>query len=276
MHFSDSEVGLYIRLLGVQWTTGGLPDDDKELSRYGRGKTPLARVKAKFLKCEIDGLLRNPRLEKERQKQVEWREKSSNGGRKSAEARAKGGSKGGSDLVATVAQPKGNTPVSGLLFPSPNTNLAPGGAGATSKPKKRERNPLLDALAGCDGSDPMQVTESAWGATAKALKEIREVSPNVTPDEIARRAKNYRAILKDAILTPSALAKNWAKCDWAPGQQARRIEPEIAEPTGWYEWLNGQHAESIYSKGGTQETRRWQDFTRDMKQWITSEMRKAS
>jgi hypothetical protein len=72
MHFSDAEAGLYIRLLCVQWSTGGLPEDDAELSSYGKGGTQIARVKSKFQKCE-DGLLRNERLEFEREKQESYR-----------------------------------------------------------------------------------------------------------------------------------------------------------------------------------------------------------
>ena len=79
--------------------------------------------------------------------------------------------------------------------------------------KPRERNVLLDALARATGSDPLQVPASAWGGIAKALAEIRAVCPGLTPDEIARRAGNYRTHMRDALLTPSALCKNWALCD---------------------------------------------------------------
>jgi uncharacterized protein YdaU (DUF1376 family) len=72
MHFSDAETGLYMRLLCVQWNVGSLPDDDAELATYGKGGTPVARVKAKFVKG-ADGRLRNERMEKERKKQEDYR-----------------------------------------------------------------------------------------------------------------------------------------------------------------------------------------------------------
>jgi hypothetical protein len=93
--------------------------------------------------------------------------------------------------------------------------------------KPRERNPLLDALVALDGSDPTQATPPAWGQTAKALKDIRTVCPNVTSDEIQRRAVNYRAQMPDAIISSSALAKHWAKCDRASNQSLSRPEPAV-------------------------------------------------
>ena len=95
--FTDAEIGLYIRLLCAQWSEGSLPDDDVELSSYGKGKTPLARVKSKFQKCD-DGRLRNARMEIVRADQDRFRqsrqEAGAAGGNKRAErfeaAKAKG------------------------------------------------------------------------------------------------------------------------------------------------------------------------------------------
>ena len=76
----------------------------------------------------------------------------------------------------------------------------------------RERNPLMDAIAlHAEGSDPAQVTKTRWGAIGKALAEIKEVSPDVTPEEIVARAKQYRKKY-DWNLTATALASHWASC----------------------------------------------------------------
>jgi uncharacterized protein YdaU (DUF1376 family) len=88
-NLTDAEVGLYLRLLLVQWNIGSLPNDDEELLCYGRPDkqpTRLDRVKAKFSPGE-DGQLRNQRLERERQKQAEFREKRSMAGRLGAQKR---------------------------------------------------------------------------------------------------------------------------------------------------------------------------------------------
>jgi hypothetical protein len=74
----------------------------------------------------------------------------------------------------------------------------------------RKRDPLFDALASVDGSDPKELTESAATACGVALAQIRKATPSVTPDEIAARAKNYTAKMPQAALTPSALSRHWA------------------------------------------------------------------
>jgi hypothetical protein len=78
----------------------------------------------------------------------------------------------------------------------------------------KARKVLIDALAACGGADPLQVVASAWSGIGKALADIKGVCPQVTPEEIARRSANYRTHMSaDTILTPHALAKNWALCE---------------------------------------------------------------
>lgn len=87
---TDAEVGLYIRLLCAEWGNGGFSDDDEELSSYGRAMppTPLRRVKLKFVKGP-DGILRNPRMEKIRKKQDDFRTERSQSGSKGSSSRWK-------------------------------------------------------------------------------------------------------------------------------------------------------------------------------------------
>ncbi len=77
--------------------------------------------------------------------------------------------------------------------------------------KPRERNPMMDALAVCDGG-PQGLTSTAWGRIAKAMKEIREASPDVDPSEITRRRANYFTHYPDAYCTSTALAAHWGLC----------------------------------------------------------------
>lgn len=89
MNMSDAEVGLYIRLLCVQWTNGSIPNDDEEIRAYskrGSVEPSLNRVKSKF-EAGPDGMLRNQRMEAERMKQMAYRDRQSQFGRRSAEAR---------------------------------------------------------------------------------------------------------------------------------------------------------------------------------------------
>ena len=74
MHLSAEEVGAYMLLLCHQWDKGALPATDRELLRIARTKMKVLEVvKGKFALCE-DGLLRNARLEYEREKQAAFRE----------------------------------------------------------------------------------------------------------------------------------------------------------------------------------------------------------
>jgi len=74
MFLTAEEVGAYILLLCHQWDKGYLPATDSELLRIARTKMKvLTVVKQKFVLCE-DGMLRNARLEAERDKQIAFRE----------------------------------------------------------------------------------------------------------------------------------------------------------------------------------------------------------
>ena len=114
-------------------------------------------------------------------------------------------------------------------------SIAPNGAADGDKlikpPKQpRERDPLLVALVRIDGSDPAQVTSGGWGATVTALKAIREVCPGLTVEEIDRRVRHYRQHYPNATLTPSALAKHWAKCDHPPQAPQPANQPSREYP----------------------------------------------
>lgn len=50
-----------------------------------------------------------------------------------------------------------------------------------------------------------------WGEAAKALKVIREVCPDVTPDQITAAGAAHRAEWPKASCSPSSLAKHWSK-----------------------------------------------------------------
>ncbi len=77
-----------------------------------------------------------------------------------------------------------------------------------------------------------------------ALAEIRGATPDVSADEIGRRARHYREHFRDAALTPMALASHWGACEFAPGcgpktgGTVRPVEPKTpvdieTEPAGW-------------------------------------------
>jgi hypothetical protein len=85
-------------------------------------------------------------------------------------------------------------------------------AAKRSGSKPRKPNPLFDALAqACGMTGTLNSIEG--GRVGVALKAIRESMPDVTPEEIRRRAGNYSAVMPPkSTLTPTALAANWARC----------------------------------------------------------------
>lgn len=232
------EEGAYIRLLCYCWQSGAIPSDPEKIARLiGKGaSTTLATTLATMFQPHASdpALLVNDRLDQERAKQQQWREKSASGGRKSAETRKK--SKGGS----TTVQP----PLEGCLENGTNQNptlqssvfrlqssIAPAEADAVKKPGKatkqqREPNPLFDELARLECSDPSQLTKSARRSIGVALSQIKEVCPNLTADEIRRRAANYSIAMPGAIKTAMGLAKHWARLDRGASEPVRCVTLE--------------------------------------------------
>lgn len=111
------EEGHYIRLLCYCWLEGSLPNDDVQLAKLlklngGSCLVPTV-VKGRFTVVPNDpSKLVHKRLEKERQKQDEWAEKSRIGGLKSGQIRKNKGvnrSNGGSQMVEPPYEPKGNS-----------------------------------------------------------------------------------------------------------------------------------------------------------------------
>ena len=101
---------------------------------------------------------------------------------------------------------------------------------AAKKRKGRERNELLDALAVVGGGALESVTGPMWGEAAKALKTIREVCPDVTAAMIVAAAKEHLATWPKASVSPSSLAKHWAK--FGPQKKEGGVGAANGEP-GW-------------------------------------------
>lgn len=110
---TPEQEGGYIRLLCYDWSGDGIVDNDAALAALSRlGEGWLNGGSEIIRKCFIPhptktGFLTNPRLQKEREKQQEWKEKSREGGLKSAASRRSKRGKGGS----TKRQPKPKRPV---------------------------------------------------------------------------------------------------------------------------------------------------------------------
>jgi uncharacterized protein YdaU (DUF1376 family) len=230
-NFTDAEIGLYVRLLCQQWSKGYIIDSDEELLSYGRGKTSLTRIRAKFTKCP-DGHLRNERMEVERRKQSDYRAKQSANGRIGASRKwdtVK--TDGGAIAVPSVRHSDAIvTPLANGMAknssPSPSPSPSPNNRILAKPSAPRVQDEVFNALCRVEGSDP--ATIGAQGSRiGKCLKQIRLSSPDVTPEEIQRRAANYAKHFKTASISADALAKWWSRCDNAvlPGLIEESLPP---------------------------------------------------
>lgn len=95
------------------------------------------------------------------------------------------------------------------------------------------RDVLFDAIVNACGGDLASLTPSYSAQVAKAKKEICAASPDVTPDEILRRAARYRGAYREAACTPLALTKHWPEFG-LPGKKGTAID-YYKEPEGWRE-----------------------------------------
>ncbi len=225
---TQPEVGAYILLLCHQWGRGEIPADPARAALIAKGEVP-AHVMAKFPNGK------NPRLERVRETQEQWREKSSRAGKKSADLRNQNPTNAQPNLnqSSTKPQPSLNqhpnqnptlqSPVSSLQSPSPtpsptaspSQSAAPSGADAVEA-AKRPRDFIFEALAIADNAVIAQLTPGGRGAINKARMDITRASPDVTPEEIARRFAILTKLYPTATMGASALAKNWAKCASLP------------------------------------------------------------
>ena len=133
---SLEERGAYITLLCLCWQECSLPTDPKRLAiMVGVPHKAFLRFWPAIVPCFVEqgGRLVQPRLEKERAKQVDFRRRQSEAGKASAAGRQPNGNRGSTTVQpdqqpnqqpddnqgATERQPEGNSPspISGLHFP---------------------------------------------------------------------------------------------------------------------------------------------------------------
>ena len=78
------------------------------------------------------------------------------------------------------------------------------------EPKPKRVDLAFEALAKLEGGH-RNLTKSARGAVNKALKEIREVAPNVTGREIDFRVHQFKKQFGNCAVTATSIARHWAR-----------------------------------------------------------------
>ena len=92
-----------------------------------------------------------------------------------------------------------------------------------AKRVKGQRDALYDTLAICCGINLAELTKNGGREIGVALADIRSVMENLTPEEIQRRVAIYKKrYTAPGMLTPAAIAKNWAKIGGPPGESSTR------------------------------------------------------
>ena len=177
--WTAEEVGHYIRLLVIQWDSGGLPSelDRLELVSPGVGRVwPL--LSGKFPVCD-DGLRRNPRMEEHRERATELKDARSEAGQEGNRKRW-----GDRKTIANASQNDRKAIANGIAKPSPpSPSPSPS---PTPDPKKE-----IHTHTGADdfsqpgwAADEWQLFVAVWNATERA-----EPWPHLTaPDGWADRA----------------------------------------------------------------------------------------
>lgn len=128
----------------------------------------------------------------------------------------------------------------------------------------RTRDVFFDALCEVDGCDPLQLPRAKAKQVAVALRDIREVTPNLTVEDIRARAAEYKRKHPTWSLTVTALAKHWGNL--GGGGQTRAAKRDIyQEPPGWQEV-----AKKIYSVDFAGKA--WLDLGPDLRQRILAEI----
>lgn len=186
---TPAEEGAYIRLLCHAWQDPkcSLPDDDELLaflSRLGPEWYNGAgeRVKKCFKRTKGKRLY-NERLKKEREKQNAWREKSKLGGMKSGELRRNKDlePKGGSQMVQTNEEPKGNS-----------SSLS---SSSTSVKDKRKDEPPYEEII----KDLNQVLDKDYRAETQAIRKLIKARWNegATLDDFRNVHRKMKKLWKD-------------------------------------------------------------------------------
>ena len=196
------EEGAYIRLLGYCWRDGKVPADPNKLARLiGKGASEQLATNISTMfepSANHPSFLVHDRLERERQKQIEWRLKSAKGGRKSGKSRqVKGGSTTLGTKIEPPLEPNGNqdpnqmatlqSSSSACSLPPSVSVLQSSSSSSTPKPHASKRRPdgLLDGemalamrLAGLFG----RRESTTWKDTE--VKAFRKFAVTAAPEDI--------------------------------------------------------------------------------------------
>lgn len=143
-------------------------------------------------------------------------------------------------------------------------------------PKVRARDAVFDTLAKIDNCNPLQMTRAEAGRVAAVKKQILEVLPEATVEEvvaeIGRRVIRYKQLHRDWQITSTALGSHWSECGGGEKTQSEKHNIYLEPATDWrtvFCYLFGIDREVAQEK-------LWPDLSPDYRMAILKEMAKKS
>lgn len=247
---TDSEVGLYVRLLCAQWTRGSLPADNSELARFSHGsgsvEPDLNRVRLKFELGE-DGRLRNARMERERQKQLEFRERQRVAARGSVEARLRLGSGSVEASPSQVGNRKATLQSSVLQSSSSLESSVPQISQKTSTPQPLEALCGEKDLSCSDGEKTSDYHKDSrtvlWTLNELSGSSYREVDANLTI--ISQRLKEPEVDVEGVRVMIARQVKLWKGSD-----MEKYLRPATLFAKTKFDSYYGQREKPIHENNG--------------------------
>ena len=218
-----AERGMYHHLMDICWMETFIPDDPAILARV-LGITPEAFSEAwKVIgKCfkggSENGQLVHPRLDIERAKQAQWKEKSARGGKLSAHKRknqkAKVPQQGGCLLVPTKGQPKVNSSSSSS---SSNNNL--------SNDRLLDGATLPTPAAEVFTELPCTGKTQTWPVTKSYIAEMAPLYPGIDIQSEILRAKGW--LLNNPTKRKTAVGMTRFLGSWFAREQDKARSPTL-------------------------------------------------
>lgn len=193
------ERGIYITLLSICWIQGSIPADQTKILRLLPNPIPPSLPKIVMdrftpLPEKPDRLVNN-RLEKERKKQSDFREKKSNSGKKGAESRWK--KEQNNDGTAIVSPMAKNGSLSSSSSSSSSSPLKPSEISEKSQTKNQDLQPLWDKCLEMVKSQVSAESHRLFDDTFPSYKQGGILFIGV-PNQIIRKAmiEQYREMIE--------------------------------------------------------------------------------
>lgn len=179
---SCEQVGIYIRLLCIQWDNGGLPNDPAKLADMVGSHGLATAVPVHLFGLCQDGLLRNQRLEEIRKERIEYSASQAEKGKKrwKKHAAVQPRLNNGSSLAQQMHEPNVSLSQSPSLVPP----IVPQGTNGSLalEVQSQDEKPIVARLKVAVGHWFRRKPDTPW--SDKEIKKLREVAKTTTDEDL--------------------------------------------------------------------------------------------